>query len=206
MARVNANVELGDLLVVGGITFAGLLLWDHNKNDGKVLSTIKCSLKQLFSKDGDTKSGDDDKKSKLSKTSNEKPQIEGGDSSEPVAHQHEDNRKDNNHPASSPTKQKMNENTESPAQDFSNQEMNKEIQPTQDCDAAGDESSVDAGGEGVCVQNATAETVPETAGKVDAPSTAQAAEKSADKNQDGKTKAEIGKKEQQNNPPEKSKK
>ena len=63
MARVDANVELGDLLVVGGITFAGLLLWDHNKNDGKFYGEIQSLVKQCFSKDDNTKS--DDEKSKL---------------------------------------------------------------------------------------------------------------------------------------------
>ena len=50
MARFNANVELGDLLVVGGLTFSGLWLWDHHSNDGKFLSVIKSSLKNSFLK------------------------------------------------------------------------------------------------------------------------------------------------------------
>ena len=98
MARVNANVELGDLLVVGGITL-------------------------------DVKS------------------------------------KDKNQPAPPPNEQKLNENTESPAQDHANQEIDEESQPTPDRDVAGDE---DDGAEGVCFQNETAEIVPETAGNVDA--------------------------------------
>ena len=84
MARINANVEFGNLLVVGGLTIAGVLLWDHNNNDGKVFSEIQSLFTKLFSKDDDTKS-EDKKYTKISyepkvsaKTSTEKAQIEKG--------------------------------------------------------------------------------------------------------------------------------
>ena len=211
MAKINANVELGDLLVVGGLTFSGLWLWDHNKNDGNFFSEIKSSFKKFFSKD-DTKS-DDDKKTKLDETkypATGKAQIVNGKiptgdgmkkktnykkGSAENSNEDSNSKLDETKAAGVPSDEveKKGESNQyeggtMPTQPPTNQKMDK-VKPANSTpvpDTAADTDNDPSAADVVYVSNTPAETVPEnqTASKVDdeCSSTAPVDEKSADKN------------------------
>ena len=47
MAKVNANVEVSELLLVSGFAVAGALCFDHSCNDGKALKFLKEKLPEI---------------------------------------------------------------------------------------------------------------------------------------------------------------
>ena len=83
-----ANVELSELIIVGGIAVGATLIWDHTSNNGNVLTLLKNSFsevaKVLFGDDEKTKVDDSNdqkndttpKRNSSNQVSDEAPQTD----------------------------------------------------------------------------------------------------------------------------------
>ena len=94
MAKANANVELSELIIVGGIAVGAALIWDHTSNNGDVLASLKNSFSEFakFLSGGnektkvddsnDQKNGTSPKRNSSNQVSDEAPQTDVGGSSQ----------------------------------------------------------------------------------------------------------------------------
>ena len=92
MAKANANVELSELIIVGGIAVGAALIWDHTSNNGDVLAKVKNSFSEFakFLSGGNEKTKVDDSNDQKNGTSSKRNSSDQVSGEPPQTNQHHD--------------------------------------------------------------------------------------------------------------------